>query len=134
MKPTVLIVEDNADHAWLAMREIKKSDVGYDIIHFENGEELLDYLNTNLNALPAFILLDMHMPSLTGLQVLRKLKKDEHYQSIPVIMLTSSTQEKDIIESYALGAASYIVKPLNNEKFMNAVTNLDSFVTVPVKR
>ncbi len=134
MKPTVLIVEDNADHAWLAMREIKKTNVDHDIIHFEDGIEMLDYLNTNLNALPSFILLDMHLPAMNGLHVLRKLKRDERYQSIPVIMLTSSTLEQDITESYALGATSYIVKPLDNEKFTNAVMNLDTLVATAAKR
>jgi two-component system, response regulator len=124
----ILLVEDNRNDAELALRALKKSGVANNIFIAYDGEEALDfiycrnkYVSRNPNHIPKVILLDLKLPKIDGLEVLRTLKSDEEKKIIPVIVLTSSNQEKDMIESYKLGVNSYIQKPVDFNQFINAV-------------
>lgn len=127
----ILLVEDNQDDAELTIRALKKNNLANNLKHFINGEEVLEYIfKTPDNGLPKLILLDLKMPKVDGIEVLRSLKKDEQKKMIPVVMLTSSREERDIIESYKLGVNAYVVKPVEMDKFIEAVSKLGLFWTV----
>jgi two-component system response regulator len=127
----VLLVEDNPTDAELTLRALKKNHLANEIVVVSNGEEALDFLfgrgafkDHKLEVRSLVILLDLKLPKVDGLEVLKIVKKDEHTRSIPVVVLTSSREERDIVESYQLGANSYIVKPVDFDNFMDAVKNL----------
>jgi CheY-like chemotaxis protein len=124
----ILLVEDNQNDAELALRALKKSGLANNIFVVNDGEEALDfiycrnkYANRNSYYTPKVILLDLKLPKIDGLEVLRILKSDEEKKIIPVIVLTSSDHEKDVIESYKLGVNSYIQKPVDFDQFITAV-------------
>ncbi len=127
----ILLVEDNSSDAELALRALKKSGVANNIFVAADGEEALDFIycknkfeSRNPSQAPKVILLDLKLPKIDGIEVLRILKADEEKKMIPVIMLTSSAQEKDIFESYKLGVNSYIQKPVDFDKFISAVNQI----------
>lgn len=135
----ILLVEDNMDDAGLTIRALKKHNLANDLLHLKDGEEALDFLfseNTINN--PRLILLDIKMPKVNGIEVLQRLKADQTKKAIPVVVLTSSKEERDIIESYRLGVNAYIVKPVNFEKFLDAVSEIGHFWLVlnqpPIKK
>src|SRR6266481_5678471 len=99
----ILLVEDSLDDAELTIRALKKHNLGNHLLHLEDGEEALKYIFSENNNMPKLILLDLKMPKVDGLEVLRKIKSDERKKIIPVVVLTSSKEERDIIESYKLG-------------------------------
>jgi CheY-like chemotaxis protein len=124
----ILYVEDNPNDIELTLHAFKKFHLANDIVIARDGEEALDLLfgkdrleTGELNNTPRVILLDLKLPKVDGLEVLRKVKSDDRTKMIPVVVLTSSREEKDIIESYRLGVNSYIVKPVDFEKFVEAV-------------
>jgi two-component system, response regulator len=130
----VLLVEDNPDDAGLVIRELKKNHLGNNLIHLTDGAEALDFIfgkgkyeNRNVSAKPKVILLDLKMPKVDGLQVLRSIREDERTKYIPVVVMTSSREEKDIIQSYSLGVNAYVVKPLGFDSFSKAVAELGLF-------
>ena len=125
----ILLIEDNPNDAELAIRALKKNNLSNSILHLQDGEEALDYLFSaeHPTAFPKLILLDIKMPKVDGIEVLRKIKSDEQRKVIPVVLLTSSKEERDIIESYRLGVNAYIVKPVEFEKFIKAVADLGFF-------
>ncbi len=123
----ILLVEDNPNDAELAVRALKKNNLANNLIHLEDGQEALDYLYDEKNEMPKLILMDVKMPRVDGIEVLRKLKSDEKRRVIPVVMLTSSKEDKDIIEAYNLGVNAYIVKPVDFDQFVKAVTQLGFF-------
>lgn len=123
----ILLVEDNPDDAELAIRALKKSNLANHLLHLLDGEEALDFLLNEKNNKPKLVLLDLKMPKIDGIEVLRKLKSNERTKSIPVVMLTSSKEERDIVETYKLGVNAYIVKPLDFEQFGQAVGQLGLF-------
>lgn len=124
----VLLVEDNPDDAELTIRALKKHNLANHLVHLQDGEEALDFLFSEAaRNRPKVILLDLKMPKVDGIEVLRRLKSDEERKSIPVVVLTSSKEERDIVESYRLGVNAYIVKPVAFEKFMEAVAQLGMF-------
>lgn len=127
MNSTILLVEDNPADAELAIRAFQKNNFTHHIVHLEDGQEALNYLYDSVNEMPRLILLDVKMPRVDGIEVLRKLKSDENKKVIPVVMLTSSKEERDISDSYSLGANAYIVKPVNFTQFTDAVTQLGLF-------
>jgi len=127
MNSTILLVEDNSADAELAIRAFQKNNFSHRIVHLEDGQEALNYLYDSVNETPRLILLDVKMPKVDGIEVLRKLKSDENKKVIPVVMLTSSKEERDISDSYSLGANAYIVKPVNFTQFTDAVTQLGLF-------
>ncbi len=131
----VLLVEDNINDAELAIRELKKNHLANNLFHVKDGEEALDFLfatgkyadSRNINHTPKVVLLDIQMPKINGIEVLQKIKSDERTRSTPVVMLTSSKEDPDIQKCYNLGANSYIVKPVNFERFAEAIKNLGFF-------
>jgi two-component system response regulator len=120
----ILLVEDNPQDAELALRALQKHNLANHVHHVEDGAQALEFLFGPAQNLPKVILLDLKLPKVDGLEVLRKIKKDERTQSTPVVILTSSKEERDLVDSYRLGVNSYIVKPVEFEKFVDAVGQL----------
>jgi len=126
----ILLVEDNPNDAELTIRALKKSNLANNIVHVVDGEEALNFIfcrgnySDNKHCLPKVILLDLKLPKVDGLEVLKELKSNERTRAIPVVMLTSSKEERDIIESYKLGVNSYIAKPVDFDQFVEAIKNL----------
>jgi two-component system response regulator len=128
----VLLVEDNPDDAELTIRELKRHHMINSLVHVKDGEEALDFLFATGKYAgkpgefhqPKLVLLDIQMPKVNGIEVLKKMKSDERTNKTPVVVLTSSNQHPDIHSCYELGANSYIVKPLNFERFAEAIRNL----------
>jgi two-component system response regulator len=124
----VLLIEDNPDDAELTIRVLKKHNLANNLVHLQDGEEALEFLFAEgNNNIPKLILLDLKMPKVDGIEVLRKLKNNEQKKIIPVVILTSSKEERDIIESYHLGVNAYVVKPVEFDKFVEAVAKLGLF-------
>ena len=128
---TILLVEDNADDEMLAMRALKKNNIADEVVVARDGQEALDYLfSTGTYAghktagLPEVVLLDLKLPKIDGLEVLGRIRADERTRVLPVVILTSSNEERDVMESYNLGANSYIRKPVNFDHFREAVRQL----------
>ena len=125
----ILLVEDNPDDVELTLRAFKKHNLTNEIIVARDGEEALDIMfhrnEKNIEYwLPDLILLDLKLPKVDGLEVLEQLKTNSKTKCIPVVILTSSKEEKDLVESYRLGTNSYIRKPVNFEKFTDVVMQL----------
>lgn len=127
----ILLIEDNPDEAALTIRSLKKQNLANKLMHIDDGEEALDFIfskgkyadNTSPFS-PRLVLLDLKLPKVDGLEILRQLKSMESTRSIPVVILTSSREERDIVESYKLGVNSYIVKPVSFESFSKSVAEL----------
>lgn len=127
----VLLVEDNKSDAMLTIRALKKNYLDHNLIHVKNGSEALDFLfatgaysDRDVRQKPQVIFLDIKMPKISGLEVLRIIKSDERTRLIPVVMMTSSREGKDIEESHRLGANSYVVKPVGFENFSKTINDL----------
>jgi two-component system, response regulator len=127
----ILLVEDSADDEKLTLRALKKNNIGNEVVVARDGAEAVDYLlgtGTNegkkLNELPQVVLLDLKLPKLDGLEVLRRLRAHERTKLLPVVILTSSNEEQDRITGYALGANSYVRKPVDFNQFMEAARQL----------
>jgi two-component system, response regulator len=128
----ILLVEDNADDAELTIRELKKYHMANKLFHVTDGVQALDFIfgtgnfSGTRDAInhPKLILLDIKMPKVSGSQVLQKIKEDPKAKLIPVVILTSSKEDPDIKQCYELGVNSYIVKPVNFERFSEAIRNL----------
>lgn len=124
----ILLVEDNPDDAGLTIRALKKNKLANNLVHVNDGEEALEFLfGTEPKQMPRLILLDLKMPKVDGIEVLRRIKESEEKRVIPVVILTSSKEERDIVESYRLGVNAYIVKPVDFEKFVKAVSDVGLF-------
>ena len=124
----ILLVEDNLDDAGLAIHALKKHNMANNLLHINDGEEALRYLfSREMTNTPKVILLDLKMPKIDGIEVLRKIKSDESTKVIPVVVLTSSREERDILESYKLGVNAYIVKPVDFDKFTKAIAEIGFF-------
>ncbi|HBU69335.1 MAG TPA: two-component system response regulator [Elusimicrobia bacterium] len=122
----ILLVEDNPQDVELTLRAFKKNNLSNRIHVAKDGAEALDFIfsnNTN-NKILKFIMLDLKLPKISGIDVLRRIKSDESTKTIPVVILTSSKEEFDITECYKYGANSYIVKPVDFAKFTQAVSDL----------
>ncbi len=127
----ILIVEDSPEDAELVIRALRKQHLANNLVHLIDGAEALDfiygfgkYAQRNISNIPKVILLDLKMPKVNGLEVLRMIKSERHTKMIPVIVLTSSAQDPDIKEAYNLGANSYIVKPVDFSNFSKIISNL----------
>jgi two-component system, response regulator len=130
-KKIILLVEDNLDDELLAIRALKKNNISNEVVVARNGVEALDYLfgtgahaGRDMSVMPQIILLDLKLPKIDGLEVLRRLRNDERTKLLPVVVLTSSREEQDLTESYSLGANSYIRKPVNFAQFTEAIRQL----------
>jgi len=130
----ILLVEDNPNDVKLALHAFKKNNLSNRIQVVRDGEEALEFIfatgqyqNRTVLPSPKVVLLDLKLPKVDGLEVLRRVKSDPRTKSIPIVMLTSSREDKDVIESYALGVNSYIVKPVDFVQFTEAVQNLGMY-------
>jgi len=142
----ILLVDDNPDDVALTIRAFKKNNIGKKIIVAKDGVEALDYLfGTGVHAgrefkdLPVVILLDLKLPKIDGLEVLKRIRQDERTKMIPVVILTSSGEEKDVLSGYSLGANSYVRKPVEFDQFVEAMRHLGLYWLLwneppPVKR
>lgn len=132
MKPKkILLVEDNPSDIALTQRALTKSHISNEMVVAEDGQEALDYLfgtgqytGRDVNELPALILLDLKLPRVDGLEVLRQARADPRTRRLPIVILTTSSEEQDVAQSYDLGANSYIRKPVDFIQFANAVEHL----------
>ena len=125
MEPTILLVEDNPDDEALALRALNKHKLANRVQVARDGVEALDYLfNEGLVQPPQVVLLDLKLPRLDGLEVLRRIRADERTRFLPVVILTSSREERDLVESYSLGANSFIQKPVDFAQFTESVGQL----------
>jgi CheY-like chemotaxis protein len=128
----ILIVDDSPKDIELTIAALSENNLANEIIVAEDGEEALDYLYKrgkflNEPGYPAIILLDIKMPKMNGIEVLRHIRGDSKFKLIPVIMVTSSREERDLVESYKLGANSYVVKPVDITQFMEAIKILGQY-------
>ena len=127
----ILLVEDNPNDVELTLRALKKNNLTNKVYVVKDGAEALEYIFANgtyahrkIEDHPRVILLDLKLPKVDGLEVLRRIKSDERTKVIPVVILTSSKEERDLVESYKLGANSYIAKPVDFDSFVKAVAEL----------
>lgn len=127
----ILLVEDNPDDEALTLRALKKSNILNKVVVARDGVEALDYLfgigtheGRNTSSQPQVVLLDLNLPRISGLEVLRRLRSDDRTKLTPVVVLTSSKEEEDMLASYSLGANSYVRKPVDFSEFAKAVNNL----------
>lgn len=130
----ILLVEDNPDDEALTLRALRHHNIANDVVVARDGVEALDYLfcrgeyaDKKENDLPQVVLLDLKLPKLDGLEVLKAMRADKRTKALPVVVLTSSNEEKDIIDSYNLGASSYVRKPVDFVQFIEAVKQLGMY-------
>jgi CheY-like chemotaxis protein len=131
MEIEILLIEDNLNDAELTIRSFKKNNIANNILHLKDGAEALEFLfgtgqfkERDLSQKPKVILLDLKMPKVDGIEVLQKIKGNNNTKTIPVVVLTSSKEDPDIEKCYALGANSYIVKPVDFDAFQKVVSQL----------
>jgi two-component system, response regulator len=122
----ILLVEDNPNDAELTQRALKKSDLGARLAIARDGAEALEYLLSN-RPRPKVVFLDLKLPKIDGIEVLRRVRSEERTRSLPIVVLTSSQEERDINECYKLGVNSYVVKPVEFDKFYKAVGDLGMY-------
>ena len=130
-RKTILLVEDNSNDEYLTLRALKKYNVANDVVVAHDGVEALDYLfatgahaGRDTRELPLVVLLDLKLPKVDGLEVLRRVRSDERTRLLPVVILTSSNEERDVINGYKLGTNSYVQKPVDFTAFVDAVGQL----------
>jgi CheY-like chemotaxis protein len=131
----ILIVDDSPKDVELAIAALAENNIANEIIVAEDGEEALDYLYkrgkfSSERGLPAVVLLDIKMPKMDGIELLKLIRMDHKFKMIPVIMVTSSAEERDLVESYELGANSYVVKPVDIVQFIDAIKKLGQYWVV----
>ncbi|HVH90273.1 MAG TPA: response regulator [Candidatus Acidoferrum sp.] len=132
----ILIVEDDPKDVELTLTALEEYNLANEVVVTRDGEEALDYLycrgnfTTRTNDNPAVLLLDLKLPKIDGLEVLQQIKSDEKLRMIPVVVLTSSREEKDMVASYKLGVNAYVVKPVDFHEFVNAIKELGVFWAV----
>ena len=132
MKSTkpVLLVEDDSIDAMTVRRAFGDLNLSNRLAHAVNGEEALNYLRSEENSDPCVILLDLNMPRMNGVEFLRVIKDDDQLRRIPVIVLTTSNEERDVIDSFRLSVAGYIVKPVDYQKYVEAIRTIDLYWTL----
>ncbi len=128
---TILLIEDNPDDEALTVRALKKNNIANEIVVARDGQEALDYLfgegpftGRDTTQLPQVVLLDLKLPKIDGLEVLKQIRTNPLTQHLPVVVLTSSNEEQDIVTSYSLGANSYVRKPVDFAQFLDAAHHL----------
>ncbi|HTY47756.1 MAG TPA: response regulator [Methanomassiliicoccales archaeon] len=130
----IVVVEDDPNDAELILRVLKKHNLANKLVHLEDGAQALDYLlkkppskRSNGANLPRVVLLDLKLPKVDGLEILRQMKADERAKKIPVVILTSSREDRDIVNAYALGVNSYVTKPIRFDEFAKVVSDLGMY-------
>ena len=132
----ILLVEDSPRDAELALDALASNHLANEVVHVRDGAEALDYLHRRgqfadrSNSQPAVVVLDLKMPKVDGLEVLRQIKRDPALKMIPVVMMTSSREEQDLLNSYQLGVNAYVVKPVQFHAFVDAVKHVGAFWAV----
>jgi len=132
----ILLVEDSPRDAELALDALAAHHLANEVVHVRDGADALDYLyrrgtfSGRSNGEPAVVLLDLKMPKVDGLEVLRQMKSDPHLRVIPVVVMTSSREEGDVLRSYELGVNAYVVKPVKFQEFVDAVRQVGAFWAV----
>jgi DNA-binding response OmpR family regulator len=132
----ILLVEDNPYDAELIMTGFEENNLANRVLNVRDGEEALDYLycrgkyNGRMGGNPAVILLDLNLPKVNGFEVLRQIRADENLNLIPVVILTSSREDKDVINGYSLGTNGYVVKPIDFHQFVDTIKQLGAFWAV----
>ena len=133
-KLEILLVEDNPYDAELTLHALKSCNLSNHLVHVEDGQAALDFIfgtgahvGRNVLDLPKVVLLDLHLPNVDGIEVLRQMKADERTKLVPVVILTSSREERDVHATYQAGANSYIVKPVDFEIFLEAVSDMATY-------
>lgn len=128
---TILLVEDNPDDVELTLRAFRKNNIANEVIVARDGEEALDYLfaqgkyrGRDLNDMPAVVLLDLKLPKFDGIEVLRRIRAEERTKLLPVVILTSSKEEQDLLNGYKFGCNSYVRKPVDFTRFLEAARQL----------
>ncbi len=129
-KKPILLVEDDKIDALTIQRALKELSISNQIIAVTNGEEALDYLNENQTDLPCIILLDLNMPKMNGIEFLQARYKLDHIRSIPVVVLTTSLDDQDRLETFKLGIAGYMLKPVDYKQFVEVVRTIDLYWTL----
>ncbi len=130
----ILLVEDNPDDEVLTLRALKSNKIANEVVVARDGVEALDYLfgtgphaGRDVSALPELVLLDLNLPRVGGLEVLRRIREDPSTRTLPVVILTTSNEEKDLVAGYSLGANSFVRKPVDFGQFSNAVRQLGMY-------
>lgn len=126
LKP-ILLVEDDVVDAMTFKRALEDLHIRNEIVHSANGEEALEYLRDENNEEPCFIFLDLNMPRMNGVEFLEIAKGDERLRRIPVVVLTTSDSEKDVVESFELSVAGYMVKPADYQKFVDSIRTINLY-------
>jgi len=141
MENTILLVEDNPDDEALTVRALKKNHFLSELIIARDGAEALEYLfaegqyqGRDINQLPALVLLDLQLPKIDGFGVLKRLRANEHTKFLPVVILTSSAEQEDILNGYGLGANSYVRKPIDFDEFIKTVGQIGPYWLVTNQR
>jgi len=127
---SILLVEDDSIDAMTVKRAFKDLKVTNSLAHAINGEEALSYLRDYNNEVPCVILLDLNMPKMNGIEFLKIAKNDDALKKIPVVVLTTSSEERDVVESFRFSVAGYIVKPVDYKKFVEAIKTIDLYWTL----
>ena len=128
-KPILLIEDDNVD-VMTVERVFRDLKIANQLVSTSNGEQALEYLRTSGNKKPCVILLDLNMPKMNGTEFLKIVKKDESLKKIPVVVLTTSSQQQDVVESFKLGAAGYMVKSVDYGKFVETIRTINLYWTL----
>lgn len=132
----ILLVEDDPNDVELTLSGLAEYNLANEVVVASDGEEALDYLYhrgkfaTREDGNPVVVLLDLKLPKVDGLEVLRKMKSDESLKMVPVVILTSSREDKDMVEGYRLGTNAYVVKPVDFHQFVDAIKNLGAFWSI----
>ena len=133
---TIILAEDDEGHATLIKRNLKRSGLLNKIIHFKDGQETLDFLNQAKkkeeykDSIPSLLLLDIKMPKVDGIEVLRQVKQDAKLKKMPVIMITTTDDPREIDNCHELGCSNYIAKPIDYDKFVDAIRQLGLFLLI----
>ena len=128
-KPILLVEDDNVD-VMTVERVFRDLKIANQLVNTSNGEQTLEYLRTNGNKKPCAILLDLNMPKMNGTEFLKIVKTDEALKKIPVVVLTTSSQQRDVVESFKLGAAGYMVKSVDYGKFVETIRTINLYWTL----
>ncbi|MDH7600406.1 MAG: response regulator [Sedimentisphaerales bacterium] len=123
----ILLVEDDEVDAMTVRRVLRELKVSNALVHVTNGEEALGYLRDSTRPRPCLVLLDINMPRMNGIELLRIMKADEELRALPVVIMTTSTNDRDIIEAFHLSVAGYMIKPVDYRQFVETIRTIDTY-------